>query len=166
MKVIVPLSLLLCVASFLVPYLGLFAALAALVLAGVSVTALVVGHVMWADIWSRGGAAFALLLAAALFFCGAAGAGTLAQGEIAKSPVSTTDAPVEPAPVEPAPEPVQPEPAPEPVLPEPAPVVEPEPIVQYQNCKEMREAGAAPLQQGQPGYEPKHDRDGDGWACD
>ncbi|VTS14515.1 signal peptide containing protein [Streptococcus pseudoporcinus] len=36
----------------------------------------------------------------------------------------------------------------------------------YANCTEMRNAGAAPIQQGQPGYETRLDRDHDGWACE
>nr|WP_231297645.1 excalibur calcium-binding domain-containing protein [Streptococcus dysgalactiae] len=30
----------------------------------------------------------------------------------------------------------------------------------------MRNAGAAPIQQGQPGYATHLDRDHDGWACE
>lgn len=36
----------------------------------------------------------------------------------------------------------------------------------YKNCKEVREAGAAPIHKGQAGYSTKLDRDGDGVACD
>lgn len=38
--------------------------------------------------------------------------------------------------------------------------------VRYANCAEAREAGAAPLQRGDPGYSTKLDRDGDGTACE
>ncbi|KAB7791341.1 excalibur calcium-binding domain-containing protein [Bifidobacterium leontopitheci] len=38
--------------------------------------------------------------------------------------------------------------------------------VYYQNCTAAREAGAAPLYRGQPGYSSKLDRDGDGIACE
>ena len=38
--------------------------------------------------------------------------------------------------------------------------------VHFANCKEARQAGAAPLRQGEPGYRPKLDRDGDGIACE
>lgn len=38
--------------------------------------------------------------------------------------------------------------------------------VYYENCDEARAAGAAPLLQGEPGYRPELDRDGDGIACD
>ncbi|WP_434613802.1 GmrSD restriction endonuclease domain-containing protein [Arthrobacter sp. A5] len=62
--------------------------------------------------------------------------------------------PVAPAPVEPAP-----------VLPAPAPVP-PAPAPYYQNCTAAREAGAAPLYRGQPGYRSALDRDGDGTACE
>ena len=36
----------------------------------------------------------------------------------------------------------------------------------YGNCTEAREAGAAPLYQGEPGYRPGMDRDHDGIACE
>jgi hypothetical protein len=36
----------------------------------------------------------------------------------------------------------------------------------YANCTEVREAGAAPIYEGQPGYSTKLDRDRDGIACD
>lgn len=36
----------------------------------------------------------------------------------------------------------------------------------YENCDEAREAGAAPLHEGEPGYAPHLDRDGDGVACE
>ena len=36
----------------------------------------------------------------------------------------------------------------------------------YSNCTEARNAGAAPIYQGQPGYRSRLDRDGDGVACE
>mgnify|MGYP001677524736 FL=1 len=36
----------------------------------------------------------------------------------------------------------------------------------YRNCKAARDAGAAPLYRGQPGYRPELDRDNDGIACE
>ncbi|WP_406400720.1 excalibur calcium-binding domain-containing protein [Streptomyces sp. NBC_00879] len=36
----------------------------------------------------------------------------------------------------------------------------------YENCDEAREAGVAPLYEGEPGYAPHLDRDGDGVACE
>lgn len=60
-------------------------------------------------------------------------------------------------------------PAPEP---DPVPAPEPEPApapddVYYENCTAVREAGAAPLHRGEPGYAtPRLDRDGDGIACE
>jgi len=36
----------------------------------------------------------------------------------------------------------------------------------YKNCTEVREAGAAPIYRGDPGYSKKLDRDGDGIACE
>ena len=38
--------------------------------------------------------------------------------------------------------------------------------VYYANCTEAREAGAAPLYRGQPGYRAALDRDNDGVACE
>ena len=38
--------------------------------------------------------------------------------------------------------------------------------VYYSSCKEAKEAGAAPLRVGDPGYSSKLDRDGDGVACE
>lgn len=38
--------------------------------------------------------------------------------------------------------------------------------VHYKNCDEAKEAGAAPLREGDPGYSSKLDRDGDGIACE
>lgn len=38
--------------------------------------------------------------------------------------------------------------------------------VYYENCAAVRAAGKAPLYQGQPGYRPGLDRDGDGVACE
>ncbi|WP_368904895.1 excalibur calcium-binding domain-containing protein [Bacillus wiedmannii] len=38
--------------------------------------------------------------------------------------------------------------------------------VSYANCTEVRKAGKAPIKQGEPGYSPKLDKDGDGIACD
>lgn len=35
----------------------------------------------------------------------------------------------------------------------------------YANCTEVRAAGAAPIRPGDPGWDPKFDRDGDGQGC-
>jgi len=69
------------------------------------------------------------------------------------------------------PEPVEEEPAAEPVEPEPVqsePVAEPEPqpVVSYANCDAVRAAGAAPIRAGDPGWDTKFDRDGDGVGCE
>ncbi|MFF0902793.1 UNVERIFIED_CONTAM: excalibur calcium-binding domain-containing protein [Kocuria sp. CPCC 205316] len=51
--------------------------------------------------------------------------------------------------------------------PEPAPAPAPAPVdVHYANCTAAREAGAAPLLRGAPGYRDAMDRDGDGVACE
>ena len=69
---------------------------------------------------------------------------------------------------EPAPqtEPVQfyeePEVTEAPVYEEPAPQQD----VYYKNCTIARQAGAAPVYRGQPGYGPHLDRDGDGIGCE
>ncbi len=73
-----------------------------------------------------------------------------------------------PAPVVPA-APVEAPPAPAPVVeaPAPAPFVDvPAPAPYYQNCSAVRAAGAAPIYAGQPGFQPKFDRDGDGVGCE
>ncbi|AYF77844.1 hypothetical protein D7D52_33030 [Nocardia yunnanensis] len=36
----------------------------------------------------------------------------------------------------------------------------------YKNCTEARDAGAAPIRKGEPGYRPALDRDNDGIACE
>ncbi|KFZ83341.1 hypothetical protein ED92_05405 [Amycolatopsis sp. MJM2582] len=50
----------------------------------------------------------------------------------------------------------------------PPAAAEPDPpkAVSYANCDAVRAAGAAPLYAGQPGYNRKLDRDGDGVACE
>ncbi len=57
-----------------------------------------------------------------------------------------------------------PEPEPEPEQePEPEPEVE---SVYYENCTAARDAGAAPVHRGDPGYASHLDRDGDGVGCE
>ncbi|MBL1074384.1 excalibur calcium-binding domain-containing protein [Nocardia sp. 2] len=38
--------------------------------------------------------------------------------------------------------------------------------VYYKNCAAARDAGAAPILRGEPGYRPALDRDNDGIACE
>jgi hypothetical protein len=38
--------------------------------------------------------------------------------------------------------------------------------VYYKNCDAARDAGAAPVMEGDPGYAPHLDRDGDGVGCE
>ena len=76
------------------------------------------------------------------------------------TPEETTATP-EPAPATVEPEPVADEPAPPAPAPEPAPA-----RVHFSSCKQAREAGAAPLYRGDPGYSSKLDRDNDGVACE
>ncbi|MEB3021533.1 excalibur calcium-binding domain-containing protein [[Mycobacterium] crassicus] len=45
-----------------------------------------------------------------------------------------------------------------------APVAAAEPY--YKNCTAARDAGAAPILKGEPGYRSELDRDGDGIACE
>ncbi len=45
-------------------------------------------------------------------------------------------------------------------------VVTPPTAVYYQNCTEVRAAGAAPIHAGDPGWQTKFDRDGDGVGCE
>lgn len=49
---------------------------------------------------------------------------------------------------------------------DPSPVEDHSDIVIYNNCSEVRAAGAAPLYENDPGYSKKLDRDGDGIACE
>ncbi|MGX7107634.1 thermonuclease family protein [Hutsoniella sourekii] len=49
---------------------------------------------------------------------------------------------------------------------EPEPVPEPAPNVYYQNCDDVRAHGAAPIYPGDPGWDPKFDRDNDGIGCE
>ena len=91
----------------------------------------------------------------------------------AKLETSAEAAVVVPAPADVAPAPyVAPAPAPY-VAPAPAPYVPPAPApappaaaAYYANCTAVRQAGAAPIYAGQPGYSRKLDRDGDGVACE
>ena len=46
------------------------------------------------------------------------------------------------------------------------PPPEPDPVVYYKNCSEVKAAHAAPLHRGEPGYRSGLDRDGDGVACE
>ena len=76
---------------------------------------------------------------------------------------------VPPAPVQapPAAAPAAPAPAPAAPAPAPAPnVAPPAPAPYYQNCTAVRAAGAAPIYVGQPGFQSKFDRDGDGVGCE
>ena len=50
------------------------------------------------------------------------------------------------------------------VAPAAAAAIQPE--VHYRNCKEVKAAGAAPIRPGDPGWDPKFDRDGDGIGCE
>lgn len=79
-----------------------------------------------------------------------------------------TTVPPPPPPPEPEPEPVEPEPVPEvPEVVPPAPVdpVAPPAVAPYPNCEAVRDAGAAPIRPGDPGWNPELDADGDGQAC-
>nr|WP_296774995.1 excalibur calcium-binding domain-containing protein [Rhodococcus sp. (in: high G+C Gram-positive bacteria)] len=103
------------------------------------------------------------------------------------APALTTVAPETVTVYAPAPStttPYVPAPAPAPVYvaePEPVYVAEPEPVyapaplaavpdtapsVSYANCTAVKDAGAAPIYRGEPGYSSKLDRDGDGVACE
>lgn len=57
---------------------------------------------------------------------------------------------------------------PEPTEPRPEPIVHPAPAepAGYENCDEVRAAGAAPIHAGQPGYAAHLDRDHDGIGCE
>lgn len=86
------------------------------------------------------------------------------------TPEETTATPEpEPATQEPEPEPEPATQEPEPVAEEPAPPAPapaPAPARPFTSCAQAREAGAAPLYRGDPGYSPRLDRDKDGVACE
>lgn len=50
--------------------------------------------------------------------------------------------------------------------PQPEPTTQSSPDVYFSSCREAREAGAAPMREGQPGYRPGLDGDRDGIACE
>lgn len=54
----------------------------------------------------------------------------------------------------------------EPAAPAPAPQPVRAPTQMYSSCAQARAAGAAPLYEGDPGYNPRLDRDKDGVACE
>ena len=93
-----------------------------------------------------------------------------------KSPSATPEAEVTPEPeATPEPEPASEEPAEdadaptveeEPAPPAPAPQPVRAPTRPYASCAQARAAGAAPLYEGDPGYNPRLDRDKDGVACE
>ena len=81
---------------------------------------------------------------------------------------ASEDASPDPEPTTEEPEPTEEpaaEPAEEPAAPTPAPAPAPAPV-HFSSCKQAREAGAAPLYRGDPGYNPNLDRDNDGVACE
>lgn len=80
------------------------------------------------------------------------------------SPTPEETAEPEPVVEEPIVEPTE-EPAEEPAPPAPAPKPAPAPV-HFTSCKQAREAGAAPLYRGDPGYSSSLDRDNDGVACE
>lgn len=86
----------------------------------------------------------------------------------ATTPPATTEppaaAPVTQQPAAPATRPAQAPPAP--VEQAPPPASEAPSSVYYANCTAARNAGAAPILQGEPGYRPPLDRDHDGIACE
>ena len=93
-----------------------------------------------------------------------------------ESPSATPEPEATPKPeVTPEPEPASEEPqeasdAPEveeePAAPAPAPQPVRAPTQMYSSCAQARAAGAAPLYEGDPGYNPRLDRDKDGVACE
>ncbi|WP_448750937.1 excalibur calcium-binding domain-containing protein [Actinomyces sp.] len=95
---------------------------------------------------------------------------------VSPSPSTTTEASVHAVPRETEPtsqaappppprEEAAPAPQREAAAPAPAPVQE-QSSVYYKNCQAARDAGAAPLYRGNPGYRSELDRDGDGIACE
>ena len=85
-----------------------------------------------------------------------------ASDDASPTPEETTEP--EPVAEEPVVEPEE-EPAEEPAPPAPAPKPAPAPV-RFSSCKQAREAGAAPLYRGDPGYSSNLDHDNDGVACE
>lgn len=56
----------------------------------------------------------------------------------------------------------KPTPKPQAVVQKPAPA----PRVSFRNCTDVRNAGAAPIRRGDPGFQSKFDADGDGVGCE
>jgi hypothetical protein len=85
---------------------------------------------------------------------------------VAVAPLPARQAPVAPRAVVPAP-PVKAV-APQPVVKAPAKAAAPAApkATSYANCTAVRNAGAAPIHRGDPGYSAKLDRDGDGIGCE
>lgn len=49
---------------------------------------------------------------------------------------------------------------------QPLPISAAQRMESFSSCDAARTAGRAPLRQGEPGYSPRLDRDGDGIACE
>jgi hypothetical protein len=122
-------------------------------------------HKVMSGIVGGGFALFMLASCVAIVSNGASNDGS-ATADSSSISEAVVEQPVEAPPVEVAP--VEPEPVVEPVAPPVvAPPVAPIPVVpNYQNCSEVEDAGAAPIRQGDPGWKPKFDGDGDGIGCD
>ncbi|WP_079042320.1 excalibur calcium-binding domain-containing protein [Streptomyces aureus] len=135
------------------------------------------------SIWAKGGFVVAVLLVAFLALGAILSACEgPAEGErpdpappTATVTETVTETPAVPAPVPPpveTPEPDTSEPdvVPETEAPDPVTPDLPEPATSaaayYENCDAARDAGAAPLSPGEPGYRDELDRDGDGVACE
>lgn len=84
--------------------------------------------------------------------------------EATSEPEATTEP--EPASEEPQEASDAPEVEEEPAAPAPAPQPVRAPTQMYSSCAQARAAGAAPLYEGDPGYNPRLDRDKDGVACE
>lgn len=63
------------------------------------------------------------------------------------------------------PTPVEPTPQPQPTPVEPKPTPQPE-VKSYKNCTELRKDYPKGVDSSHPAYDKKHDRDGDGYACE
>lgn len=87
-----------------------------------------------------------------------------------ESPSATPEPEVTPEPEPASEEPQEASDAPEveeePAAPAPAPQPVRAPTQMYSSCAQARAAGAAPLYEGDPGYNPRLDRDKDGVACE
>ncbi|THG30745.1 excalibur calcium-binding domain-containing protein [Naasia lichenicola] len=86
--------------------------------------------------------------------------------EVGPAPVIETPASLEEPVADPQIGPVTEEPVAEPIPASVPPRADPAPALSYANCAAVWQANAAPIKRGDPGFQQKFDRDGDGTGCE